>query len=232
MRDKWKVWDFATIWITGILSGSVIGAAALLLLDDQFALVLATGGTMVGQLAAFGWLYRRRVESRIGFDLTWSDLWYLPLGFALEVGLIVLLAPLAQVLLPEQAPVQDLTRALTDPDLRDWVRSAIVLVAVVVGPLVEEILYRGVLLRSLMHKSRRFVIVVTAAVFSLVHVVTLTEPYLATAALVLPPIFVLALVLAWLTLRHDRLGPAIFTHTGFNAVAALVLFIPPEMLGT
>jgi membrane protease YdiL (CAAX protease family) len=40
----------------------------------------------------------------------------------------------------------------------------------------------------------------------------------------------MGLVLGYLTLRHDRLGPAIFTHAGFNLLAAIVLLLPPGVL--
>jgi hypothetical protein len=31
-------------------------------------------------------------------------------------------------------------------------------------------------------------------------------------------------------LRSNRLGPAIFIHSGFNLLAAIVLLLPPELL--
>jgi membrane protease YdiL (CAAX protease family) len=37
-------------------------------------------------------------------------------------------------------------------------------------------------------------------------------------------------VLAWVTVRTNRLGPAIFMHSGFNLLAAIVLLVPPELL--
>jgi membrane protease YdiL (CAAX protease family) len=47
---------------------------------------------------------------------------------------------------------------------------------------------------------------------------------------VVPPVFGLGVLLAWLTTRYDRLGPAIFLHSGWNLVAALVLLLPSELL--
>ena len=46
----------------------------------------------------------------------------------------------------------------------------------------------------------------------------------------LPPLFLLAILLGWLTERTGRLGPAFFVHSGFNLLAALILLIPPELL--
>ena len=46
----------------------------------------------------------------------------------------------------------------------------------------------------------------------------------------MPQLFIVGIVLAWVTLRNGRLGPAIFIHSGFNLLAALVLLIPSELL--
>jgi membrane protease YdiL (CAAX protease family) len=73
--------------------------------------------------------------------------------------------------------------------------------------------------------------VVSAIVFSLFHVLGLAaDNLLAAAAVVLPQLFIVGAVLAWVTLRSGRLGPAIFLHSGWNLLAALILLLPPELL--
>ncbi|HEX6146058.1 MAG TPA: CPBP family glutamic-type intramembrane protease, partial [Acidimicrobiia bacterium] len=73
--------------------------------------------------------------------------------------------------------------------------------------------------------------VVTALVFAFFHMLGLQPSrILQAAAVVLPQLFVVGLVLAWVTLRSKRLGPAIFIHSGFNLLAAVVLLLPPELL--
>jgi len=52
----------------------------------------------------------------------------------------------------------------------------------------------------------------------------------AASAVVLPQLFIVGVVLAWVTVRSGRLGPAIFIHSGFNLLAAVVLLLPPELL--
>jgi membrane protease YdiL (CAAX protease family) len=72
---------------------------------------------------------------------------------------------------------------------------------------------------------------VSSAVFALVHLTGLdTDTMLRSAAVVLSPFFILGLVLAWLTQRHGRLGPAIFLHSGWNLLAAFVLLLPADLL--
>jgi membrane protease YdiL (CAAX protease family) len=105
------------------------------------------------------------------------------------------------------------------------------LVSVVLAPVTEELAFRGVLIKALGERSRRTLIVVSAAVFSLFHVLGLAaDNLLAAAAVVLPQLFIVGAVLAWVTLRSGRLGPAIFLHSGWNLLAALILLLPPEIL--
>ena len=68
---------------------------------------------------------------------------------------------------------------------------------------------------------------VTAAVFALFHLVGVTS--VGAGVLVFLQIFLVGLVLAHVTLRSGRLGPAIFLHAGFNLLAALVLLLPEEL---
>ena len=71
--------------------------------------------------------------------------------------------------------------------------------------------------------------VLTSLVFAAFHTLGLDpERLLQAAAVVLPQLFLVGLVLAWITLRTGRLGPAIFIHSGFNLLAALVFLLPPE----
>ena len=234
MRDSWSISDFVLIWLGGLLGGALLGGIGFLVLSTEWSIILALAGGIGINLAILWWLYRRKSKPHLGFELEPQDLAYLALGVVLQLAVAFLMLPLAERLFPEGGPPQEIAQELADPDTALMVKLAVVIAAVLVAPVVEELIYRGVLLRA-MHgrdsqRSRRFVITATAAVFSAVHIVTLTEPFLATGALVLPPLFFLGAVLAWLTLRSGRLGPAIFTHTGFNLVSALVLLLPLELL--
>jgi membrane protease YdiL (CAAX protease family) len=113
------------------------------------------------------------------------------------------------------------------------VKMTLVLAAVVLAPVTEELVFRGVLLRSFADRRKWVAISASAAIFSLVHVLGLNVDRIGASALVvLPPIFILGLILGWVTLRTGRLGPAIFIHSGWNLLAAFVLLLPPELLET
>lgn len=89
-------------------------------------------------------------------------------------------------------------------------------VLLVVGaPLVEEIFYRGMLLRSLKrHLPPWPSIVISGFVFGVVHFDVVTIPGLA----------LFGILLAWLAHRSGRLGPSIVAHATFNAATVVILW--------
>ncbi|HSL27382.1 MAG TPA: CPBP family glutamic-type intramembrane protease, partial [Acidimicrobiia bacterium] len=62
------------------------------------------------------------------------------------------------------------------------------------------------------------------------HVFGLTGDILRGVILTVPAFFLIGLILARVTLRQGRLGPAIFVHSGYNLLALIVLLLPPELL--
>jgi hypothetical protein len=112
-----------------------------------------------------------------------------------------------------------------------FLRVALVSAAVVLGPFTEELMYRGVLLKALQTRGKFFALIVSSLVFAAVHLTGLdTSRILASAAVFLPPLFLLGVILAWITQRTGRLGPAIFLHSGWNLLSAFVLLLPTEIL--
>ncbi|MEM7627047.1 MAG: CPBP family intramembrane glutamic endopeptidase [Planctomycetota bacterium] len=106
--------------------------------------------------------------------------------------------------------------------------AALVLTVVTIGPLLEELVFRGLLqtiLLELFGRAARWrVVLVAAAVFSLVHVG-------ATTWHALPGLFVLGVVLGWLYERTGSLWPAILVHAGFNGLNVWVVLAKPEWVG-
>lgn len=232
MLKPWSVVDFVLIWLGGILGSSVFyGVGVAFGLEDRGELLVLG---LVGQyivLLGLVWFLSQKREP-VGFDVKPGDVLYVGIGTLLYIALALAISPLARILLPDGAPPQEVTEVLAGIDTPVTLTTA-VLAAVVLTPVTEELLHRGVLLRAIAHRSRRFVIMVTALVFSLVHVIGLDpDRLLASAAVVLPPIFILGVVLAWVTLRHQRLGPAIFVHSGWNLLTVLILLLPRELLET
>ncbi|MDQ4070068.1 MAG: CPBP family intramembrane metalloprotease, partial [Actinomycetota bacterium] len=96
------------------------------------------------------------------------------------------------------------------------------LVAVVVGaPIVEELFFRGLLLRSLQRRfSPGLAVAISSVVFGLAHFSPL--PFRAVI-LVMVSLSVFGAVLAILAVRTGRLGPSIVAHATFNLFTILYL---------
>ena len=91
------------------------------------------------------------------------------------------------------------------------------LLAVVVGPLTEEIIFRGVILRGLLGRYRRWTaIIVSAVLFALMH----GNP------VQLPVALGLGLVLGWVYVRTRSLGLCFLGHALNNALARALLAAP------
>lgn len=84
---------------------------------------------------------------------------------------------------------------------------------ILLGPLLEEMIYRGLLHTALLARfgieRRVWVILLAALLFAVMHV---GVPWQA-----MPGLFVLGLVLGWLYERTGSLWPCVVAHAGFNA---------------
>lgn len=230
MPRPWNLLDFLLVVVGGLIGSALVVGASALLGESEFVLVLALVGQYAGHLLALWILARRKGNPDLGFAIEGRDVPYLGVGLVLQLALALLFLPLSSLLFPDGEPAQQVSSALAGLETTAGKVAAIV-TAVVIAPVTEELTFRGVLLKSLEQRSRRTVMVVTALVFSAFHLLGLDPSHLLqAAALVLPQLFVVGLVLAWVTLRSGRLGPAIFIHSGFNLLAAVVLLLPPELL--
>jgi membrane protease YdiL (CAAX protease family) len=113
-------------------------------------------------------------------------------------------------------PVEDLVKAAHGVGL------AVLVVFVTVGaPFVEELFFRGLLLRSLERRAGTvWAIVLSSVLFGLAHPEGL--PF-GAQALVSTSLAALAVVLAILAVRTGRLGPTIAAHAAFNAWTVVFL---------
>ena len=228
---SWSVTDFLLVWLGGFVGAGLFFLLARLLDNDDWVIVLGLAGQYVGNLGVLWLLSRFKDDTSLGFEIEPRDAMYIVLGLLLQLAVALLLLPLAQLLFPDGQSPQEVAEIIGSANSSMLLKLSLVVAAVVLAPVTEEIIFRGVLLKALRNHSNRFIMVATALVFSAVHLLGLDLDRLWTsAALVLPQIFLLGLLLAWLTLRTGRLGPAIFLHSGWNLLAALVLLIPSDLL--
>ena len=99
-------------------------------------------------------------------------------------------------------------------------------IGIFLAPIVEEILFRGVLFGSIRPRSRIWAYIASVAAFSLYHVwqyaVIDGNPALLLYALQYFPV---SIVLAWAYERSGCIWTSIFFHMGFNAMSFYVLSI-------
>lgn len=233
MLKTWTVGDFVLIWLGGTVA-SVAMALALRELDTAPGVTgLATLAAQFAGILVVFWVIRARKHDAepLNFAIEPGDIKYAGLGMLLQIVVSLLLQPIARLVYPEGRPPQEIGDIIGSADTESYVRIALFAAAVLFAPLTEELMYRGVLFKATRPLGPWVAILVTSVVFTVVHILGLDpDNRVGSAAIVLPPLFALAVLLGWLTERTGRLGPALFLHSGWNLLAALLLLIPAELL--
>lgn len=212
-----------------VVGGAVYLAGSVLGWSEEYLLVASALGQYAGHILGLaGLAHRRGGIGTLGFSVAPKDVWFVGLGLVLQVALPLLFLPLANL-----AGDSDASQVVSDQIQQLGGLGARIAMALVVGvlaPVTEEVMFRGVLLKALAGFGRRTAIIASALVFAGFHLFGLSGDLLRGAILIFPTFFVMGLILARVTWRRDRLGPAIFIHSGFNLLALLVLLMPPELI--
>lgn len=176
-----------------------------------------------GYLGAPWWAARRKGNGVVAdFGLRMEG-WDVLRGIGAGLGTQIVAIPLLYVLIfaitdalgwdydqDVSAAARDLTDKATDP----VGVVLLVLIVAIAAPIIEELFFRGLLLRAVERRwGRRWALWGPALLFGGIHLQLLQFPALS----------LIGLVLGWLTLRYDRLGPAIWAHIAFNSVATITL---------
>ena len=223
-RILWGLPDALLCWMAGYL-GAILAS---------FPLYASAGGTDIDSKLVFGVILpaqqltvvlavvyisrlkgQRSLGADFGFRIRLSDARYLVIGAVFEVLLTLALLPILQ--LDPDAQNQQLLSDLREH--RDDVTVILFFIgAVILAPMVEELLFRGVLFRGLLRKVGPVpAVLVSSIIFALVHFIgdPNTLPFL-------PALAGLGAVLAVVTLRTGDLSAAIFMHAGFNLTTTII----------
>ncbi len=230
-RVAWGVPDALIAWLLGLL-------AALIGTEIALSVLAATSGvpkrvsdypvwvlliTLAAQEAAsVGWLWSASLRKGLGtlpgdfgLRVRAADWRWLFAGMGLGLLTIVLLAPIAHFQKETQGVVRQFQHA-----------SAIevplyVLGVGLVAPIVEELLFRGVLLRALARRTTiAWAVFGSALTFAIVH------PLLDFSAIAgVPAFFVLGIVSGYQAVRTGSLSRSILLHVGFNAFTLTLLVL-------
>lgn len=200
---------------------SAVGASVALGagLDEDGLGVLVAGqiGFWVGLVAVSVLAVRARVGGQVravlGVQMTVRDLL---VGVPLGVVAQLIVVPL--IYLPLRSLVDDLDVEGPARELLDRGNGVGLMVlavtVVVVAPVVEELFFRGLLLRSIDERwGARAAVIGSSVFFGATHFQLVQFPALALAGG----------LFAVLAVRAGRLGPAIAAHAGFNAATVVAL---------
>ncbi|MFC5740641.1 CPBP family intramembrane glutamic endopeptidase [Dyella tabacisoli] len=131
---------------------------------------------------------------------------------------------LTQFLAGGHAVTQDIKQLGADTSLR--LRIPLALIVISIGPLVEELLFRGALLSALLRRLHAgWATALCALLFAAIHL-----PDLGFLWYALPNLALLGAALVWLRLRSGSIWPAVLAHGANNMLAVLAWFVmaPPS----
>jgi hypothetical protein len=181
----------------------------------------------VANLLAFGIVIvaatrRSGVGFREPYPLSAVPIGVLALTAVLILGTVILLSDIDNLTRSVFPPPQTLIEAFESIlNAADHPFSSFFLL-VVVAPVTEELLFRGLILRGfLANYSKRSAILLSALLFAVMH----TNPWQFISA------FVAGVLLAWLLIETGSLLPCLFAHAVANGTAYLAGLMPVEVPG-
>lgn len=227
-NSRWGIGDAVWGWLVAVVLGAVVGAliiaAAGFAGDDQSSwplwLVAVTqvplwSGLLGAPLMA-AWRSRSTVIREFGLRFEAIDV---PVGLAIGIAAQFVLVPAISwpwlQLLGKSS--EDLSRSAEQlvSKANDPLGVVLLVAIVVIGaPFIEELFYRGLVLRSLQKIAPDWAAIVGCGfIFGASHFQILGLPALAA----------FGMVLAFIAFRTRRLGMAISAHLAFNAVTVWYL---------
>ena len=227
---EWSLPQVLYVFIAGIFGALLTTAAVVIFMGSELTVMAFTAsfaGQAGGNLIAM-WVLsitRGTGSFRRDFGLTIEirHWWGIPAGFGLQVAVVLITAPLLELLFPDGAPQQEVA-SLTEDTTTLIERLLIVLMVGVAAPVVEEMLFRGMLLSRLVRSmSPMWAVLVQALLFGAIH---LLDP---SAIAALPGLVIIGAVLGYAAIRTGNLSLSIMLHAGVNLTAAIALMFGPEL---
>lgn len=221
---EWSLPQALYVFFGGLV-GAFIATAGVLVFQGDELNILAFSASFAGQAGGnlfVMWILsvRKGTGSFIGdFGLTIEakSWWGIPAGLALQTAVALVTAPFLRLLFPDGPPQQSIA-TLTSDTATVFEGVLIVLMVGVAAPVVEEMLFRGMLLSRLSRSmSPGWAILVQAIVFASIH---LLDP---SAIAALPGLVIVGAVLGYAAMRTGNLSLPIMIHAGVNLTAVVLL---------
>ncbi len=219
----------AATWLVGWLLGNILGSVVLGAsghADTEAAQrpVWVSSATAVAlwlpQIGALVYASRRFATGRPADDFALRfrpiDLVGIPVGILSQLVVLRLVYWPLQSVWPDAFETDDLernARDLYDRATGIWVLALFAVVALA-APLVEELVYRGLLMGAAQRRVNHWLALVgVAAFFALIHFRPIEYPGL----------FAFGLVLGACVLTTGRIGMSVLAHAAFNATALALI---------
>lgn len=218
----------AGTWAVAWVGGTIVAAPLAIALTgaslgDELTipqLAAASVATWMVMVAALAVASRRYGSDDVAADYAVRfrpiDLVGVPLGVLTQLALVPLLYLPLRAVWPDTFSGERIEERAQDLADRagGWSTVLLVLVVVVGAPVVEELVYRGLLQRSASGAVGAGIgLVGTSLLFALVHFSPVEYPGL----------FLAGIVFGGCVVATGRLGPAIVTHAAFNATGLVVV---------
>lgn len=223
-RVRWGIGDVIWVWLVAVV---VAGFASTIYLGVvghprhitgwfiAVATVAQNGAIVVALMAVSRWKGVGTLRADFGFGFRIADWWWGAIGVGVSIGTGLLIIPITRLM--ADPPSQEVIRIIDRSSGPAAIAGA--LAVAIAAPIGEELLFRGVLLRSLQRRYRPGVAVaITSVVFAAVH--PLLDP---SAVLAVVPLLILSVVSGIAAVRSGSLSRSIWLHVGFNAITALSL---------
>jgi uncharacterized protein len=213
--------DIALLLVGSIVGGSFVGALIGIplygFMQSKFVLAFVLGTSFYGSFL-LGYRWKSEEQGWIAFRTRFSPVGTKPLilGVSTAVTLLVFISMLHWILL-----WAGIKLAHVPPPLQGWAQLPLAFVLIVVlGPLAEELLFRGLLLDWLKRKMSVWAAaVILSVIFSLLH----ANPFSLGAVgwLAFGARFLLGFAASALTIKYRSLRPAFVMHATWNAIGCV-----------
>jgi len=220
---RWGIPDAAVAWVVSLAAAAValapfVEGDGVPRRDEALATFVALVFQTGAAIAVLAFVARSKgrgtLSTDFGLRLRLGDAHWALMGLVLAGVAVGMLQPILELGDIEQRS-QDVKRIFDQAGGVDL--GLLVFAVLAIGPVGEEVLFRGVLLRGLQRRlPTGSAVFVSALAFALVHVAL--DP---GSGFAVPPLVLLGLVSGWRAVATGSLSQSIYLHVGFNLLAVL-----------